>query len=80
MTDLIDGDGHVAFERTVTCIEQVGDIVKQHLNCLIDSGAQPTEIKAVAQNFCEAIGKASDAAIQDLVEQLRAKAEEAYES
>lgn len=73
MTDLISDNGNVANERTATCIEQVKSTVRQHLNCLVDSGAVPAEVKAVAQIFCEAIGAASDDAISDLTEQLKEK-------
>jgi hypothetical protein len=76
MTDLIDDTGDVANERTVACIKEVQATVKQHLDCLIDSGAKPAEIKAVAQNFCEAIGVASDEAILDLAEQVKEKEDE----
>lgn len=76
MTDLIDNDGSIANEHTAACIEQVKLIVRRLLDCLIDSGATPMEIKAVAQIFCEAIGIASDEAILDLIEQLKEKEKE----
>lgn len=71
MTDLIADDGSVANDRTVACIEHVKSAVKQHLYCLIDSGTSVTEVKAVAQIFCEAVTEASGDAILYLIEQLK---------
>lgn len=63
-------------ERTLVCMEQVKSTVKQHLDCLIDSGANPTEIRKVAKKFCETIKTASNDAIFDLAVQLKMKEEE----
>lgn len=62
---LINNHGDVSSERTADYINRVEAIVKQHFDSLIDSGASASEIKAVAQNFCEAISDASDAAIDN---------------
>lgn len=79
MTDLINGKGDVAHERTAACIEHIKSTVRDHLDCLIDSGAESTDVKAVAQLFCEAIGEASKDALKDLTEQIEAKEAEEYE-
>jgi len=62
--------------QTTARIDQVQQIVKQHLDCLLDSGTEPTEIKAVAQNFIRAIEAALGEAIVGLLEQVKEKEDE----
>jgi hypothetical protein len=75
-TELINEHGDVTNDTTRYCIENVKSIIRQRLDCLADSGATPTELKAVAQNFCEAVNEAADEAILDLNIQVKTMAQE----
>lgn len=63
MTDVINDSGDPVNLRTLERVEQIKSIAKDHFDCLLDSGATASDVKAIAQNFCEAIGVASDTAI-----------------
>lgn len=76
MAELINNEGSVVNERTTACIEQVKSIVRQHLDCLIDSGAKGSEIKAITKFFCQAIEMASIDAIVELLDQVVERLEE----
>lgn len=70
MSDRFNNKGEITDSRTIDRIDHIKSNAKQHFLCLIDSGASPVEIKAVAQKVCEAIGAASDEAIADYLQQL----------
>lgn len=57
-------------ERTAQYVELVKQTVRQRLDCLIDSGARLAEVKAITQRFSEAVKRAYDDAILDLIKQL----------
>lgn len=57
-------------ERTAHIVELIKQTAKQRFDCLVDSGAKLAEIKAAAQLFSEAIARAYDDAILDLISQL----------
>ena len=73
MIDLID---NIDDTRTTRCINQVQFIVKQHFDCLIDSGATSEQIKEVTVNFRRAIQAALGEAILSLLAQLKEKEDE----
>ena len=62
--------------RTSRCIDLVQSIVKQHFDCLFDSGAEVTDIKEVAQHFIRAIKAALGDAVLSLLTQLKEKEDE----
>lgn len=77
MTELINKYGDVANTMTRNCIQAVRLTIYRRLSCLADSGASPAELKAVAQNICEAINEAADEVISDLDIQIEIMASEA---
>lgn len=65
--ELIDKCGEVTNDTTRNCIQSIRLTVYRRLICLADSGATSTELKAVAQNFCEAVNEAVNEAILDSI-------------
>lgn len=74
MTELFNKHGDVINDTTRNCIQAMKLTIYRRLSCLADSGASPTELKAVAQNICEAINEAADEVILDLDVQIETKA------
>ncbi len=70
MTDHFNDKGDIVNSCTAACINHIKASIKGRFECLIDSGAEPMEIKAVAQKVCEAVGEASNEAIADWLRQL----------
>lgn len=70
MTDHFNDKGDIKDLTTIACIDHIKVSIKGRFECLIDSGAEPMEIKAVAQKVCEAIGEASNEAIAGWLIQL----------
>ncbi len=57
-------------ERTANIVELIKQTARQRFDCLVDSGAKLAEIKTVTHLFHEAVERAYDDAILDLIKQL----------
>lgn len=79
MPDLFNEQGELVNDTTAARIEQVVNTVKQHLECLADSGASVEQLKAYAFTLTEEVVGTVETVILDREAAIVAKETEETE-